>query len=714
MKKGQVTIFIIIGLVILLIIGLALYFSARETERELELVQPRLAELPAKIEPVRQAIAGCIERLGKDAIVRLGSQGGYVDDQFLRSNPVFPTQGDAVEFTPTSGPKVAYWWHMSSPDNCESGCEFESMRPNLRREDGPNSMELQVDNYVNSLLSDCMANTEVPGCNVQELDEPYIQSNIIPRSVYFQGKWPFQVTCEDQTARIDEHYVVTDVNLKDMYDLATNITNHQLSHNFLEAASMNIMGTYSRIDRNSIPPFRGLEFSGPSPGEFWVLFEIKERLKNLFTSHYPLIQVFGTRDYTPITAEGTERDPELYELVYNRQFLIPLNRTYSSIAARFSYLPQWDPYLDLNCNGQLCRSDSGTNYELFPFSVNRYEFAYDLSFPVLVELRDPEAFGGEGYTFQFFLEHNMRNSQPFTSETQLQPSFRGLEIPSIFCNPEQHTSGMVDLFVRDGETRLGLGNVSVAYVCGEEHCNLGTTGKDGKFKSRYPRCIGGTLILSKAPEYITSATPLTTSTDENRQISRTIEPRRKLIARLKNYALLKPSKYDEWRYVEARGLTRPKSFQETVVVLTKILGEREEPFATVAKLQGPSAGVIDIVPGNYTVQIVSMLKGNFTIPKDNRCTSYKVFGSSKEECYDIPQEPIEFSEEQPLPVGVNDFEYEITSDMLRGATHIEFRHFMLGYDGIKEEDRVVEDLGGIEKTQFYSASIPDKLKPVLS
>ena len=39
-----------------------------------------------------------------------------------------------------------------------------------------------------------------------------------------------------------------------------------------------------------------------------------------------------------------------------------------------------------------------------PFTLNRYFSVYDLSYPVLVTIRDTAALNGRGYTFAFALE----------------------------------------------------------------------------------------------------------------------------------------------------------------------------------------------------------------------------------------------------------------------------------------------------------------------
>lgn len=713
MKKGQITIYIIIGLILLLIIGAALYFSGRQAEQEFQAAQPRITELPAKIEPVRQAVQSCIQRLGKTAIQRAGIQGGYVEDEGLLANPLIPTEGDAVDFTPFAGPKVAYWWYMKSKNTCQEDCIFSSMRPPLTREDGFGSIELQIDEFVNSNLAECMESTEIAGCDIREISEPEIRTNIAETNVFFDGTYRLQATCEDQTATIEEYYVRMPVRLKELYMMGSEIIQFQEQYNFLEQATTTILTTYSARDSQALPPFRAIEFGGPSPGEFWIRYEVADKIQNYLAAYIPVMQIFGSNNYDPIIAKPGIPDKDLYEQIYNKEFMIVLNSTYPAIDSRLAYYDLWEPYFDLNCNGELCRADTGTNFFVFPFSIHRYEFAYDLSYPVLVELRDPHAFNGEGYVFQFFIEQNMRNSKAFTSDSNITKLLTGQQIPSMFCNPEQRTSEVMQLYVKDRDTYLGLDNVSVSYVCGENNCNMGMTEK-GILKTRLPRCINGQVLLTK-PFYMTQTFEFD-STEGGKNITKVMEPMRKVNARIKNYVLLKPSKYDDWAYVQARGVTSPKPTQETVIMLQKETKPWEMAYGSVVKLEGARPGILEIVPGNYTIQIISLARDkNLTIPVDTRCEEFQKMPMQKEkECYDVPQDPIVFNATKPFPLGSTTFEYEFTSNMLQQAHSIEFRQFIIGFQDLKPENRIAEDMAGLDKVQFYTEAQPSLLKPVIS
>lgn len=699
--KGQVTIFIIIGIVLLLGVGFAIYFTGRSQESESPIAQ--VSKLPARIQPVQDAVHSCIRQLGVEGLQKIGQTGGYIDTSSLNAHPIFSTEGNAVKFAPEGELAVASWWFMKSKDACTENCEFASKRPPLKG----NSLGIaeQLSTYVNKNLPACTANVGVRGCTVSAANDPSLTTTIGQR-VLISGQYPLRVLCESQSFTADQFTVEIDVNLEEIYELATNLTNFQIKEHILEQATTTILQTFASKD-SRIPPFRDLEFGPPGAGSYWVKYEVIKEVEKLLTSYIPFIQVLGTANYQYVRAPEDVRDPELFEVIYNRQFLVPLNKSYPLLETRFRYLEWWTPYFDLNCNGQLCQADTGSNFFLIPFAINRYEFAYDLSYPVLVEIRNPYALEGRGYTFQFLLEENMRNSAPFITGTVLPPSPIGDE-PSIFCSPDQRTSGDVQLFVKDAETSRGAENVSVSYQCGDNNCNMGRT-ENGTFIAKYSRCIGGVLQVTK-PDYESASITLDTFMEKPQNVSILLEPVRTVGVTVKNYEIKKDSKNAPWRFEQAAGLSRHKHGQETLILLTRI----GAPFAGFANVQGAASSTMQIVPGKYNITIISLLRQDLKILPDERCVRVnKVFSSSKE-CAIIPEKEIAFNQTNPFPYGITQYEYVFTPEMLKGAKNLEFRQFVVGIDSIEQKDRIVEDFGEVTKLQGYADENPALIWPVIA
>jgi len=74
-KKGQITVFIIIGIVILFVVGSFLYLS-KENTLESPLVNQNIVEMPNG-ETVGFFVQNCLERVSEDGVLKIGRQGGY-------------------------------------------------------------------------------------------------------------------------------------------------------------------------------------------------------------------------------------------------------------------------------------------------------------------------------------------------------------------------------------------------------------------------------------------------------------------------------------------------------------------------------------------------------------------------------------------------------------------------------------------------------------
>src|SRR3989338_8048873 len=120
--KGQITIFIIIGIILLLAVGFGVYFISKDAGSFSQVVR-----FPPKIQPVHDAIQECVRQIGVDGLQKLGQTGGDID-----TSSFYSTDGNAVHFSPNAQPVVASWWFMKSKDSCSEDCVFDSKRPALR------------------------------------------------------------------------------------------------------------------------------------------------------------------------------------------------------------------------------------------------------------------------------------------------------------------------------------------------------------------------------------------------------------------------------------------------------------------------------------------------------------------------------------------------------------------------------------------------------
>ena len=78
MKHGQITVFIILAIVLLVVAGSMLFLVRSAAEKNAATEAKKSKGTAFETEPIENYIMGCLDRVSKDAIEKLYSQGGYI------------------------------------------------------------------------------------------------------------------------------------------------------------------------------------------------------------------------------------------------------------------------------------------------------------------------------------------------------------------------------------------------------------------------------------------------------------------------------------------------------------------------------------------------------------------------------------------------------------------------------------------------------------
>jgi len=724
LKKGQVTIFIIIGIILVISVGIFIYLYQAEVIRPFEeVIVPTIEKAPSEVRPIQDFVTACVEAVGKEALRKVGDYGGYVDSSTFLYNPFIPTDGDAVQFSPDSDLIIPYWWYLKSPNDCTGKCAFSSLRPELHRASGKISVEGQLDQYVNKHLEDCLAGFApfvAQNFEFNELGPVETETTIAKDTVYFLVNYPLRISRADQSFTVKEYLAEIDLNLGRIFELGTDLVNLESEHQMLEKFTIEMIASFSDLDKNMLPPTNDIDVKF-GQGIIWFKSRIAEALQEILTSYVPMLQVGNTRLYMPIMAPEDEdiRDKELYEAVYNRNMIIPLEKEYRDISASLTYIPWWNIYFDANCEGEVCMAQSvSSNLKFLQIGLHKYDFAYDVSYPVLVELRNPDAFKGEGYSFKFFIEANVRNNFPMPSVFEPLEAYE-ISFNSMLCDLNQRTSGNVTIFVKDARNKRGIDEAMVGYTCGRESCTLGQT-SDGTLVTQLPRCLGGLLSASKQ-EYETHMVPLDVLDNRSLEAEIALEPYRYMDFAVKKYLLSKGSR--EWTLDASKSVNQAMD-EDTIILLRKKTGRFSPAFSAVSEVCGmpnakstaacgspPSENAehIALIPGEYQVSIYSMKfpRPSIVIPRDLRTAGS---GLIKQEFF-VPEEPIVFDEGSPFPSGFANFNWAVTAEQLDSGNAVEFYYINVALDKVPKQRRKIEDLGEIGKAIDYSSIYRKSLEP---
>jgi hypothetical protein len=563
-KRGQVTIFVIIGILIVLIIGLGIYTATRVTEEKVIIPQ-----LQGDAGPIQLYIEACLNEVGTQGLNELGMHGGYIyptspeyTGTRLIYDPYEPSESDGTQLDIKNlNSSIPYWYYFKSEQQCWH-CQFNTNMPTL------NSMEQQLNKYINKNLGLCLKNFssfEDQGYIIKELNSVSADTKIAESTVNFMINYSIEITRNRELTKADLFYKEVNIPLKKYYTIARNITALQANTGFLDAFTLYLIGQYSGLDFKKLPPIG--EYSSGYTTIFWSKTSTKMNFESLLISNIPLFRINGTSNNFNITrVPRTSVAGRMYAgmilHLMNIQEQKDLNLDTKEV--NFIYLGQ-PTYMNINpSDGELVSpSVSGKNMGDLGSTTGGlmsgvkpdqyYNFFYDISYPVIVTIQDNTP--GKEYVFVFAVQANLKQNKrmrdwiegngtidwsrdyvkmnindpsggatlydPISGEnytfTQSGPTKK------FFCNSDQKLSGEIKLRTYDSITSQSLNEVTVTHNCGNyASCYLGisqynSTFDESIFSDKMPLCAGGYLLLEK-PDYLPKRIPLTTNYEENNNL----------------------------------------------------------------------------------------------------------------------------------------------------------------------------------------------------
>ncbi|MCF7798316.1 hypothetical protein K9M74_00265 [Candidatus Woesearchaeota archaeon] len=513
-KRGQVTLFVIVGAIILLAAALVFFVSRQVTEDRPGVKEP---EVSLEARPAMELIERCLEQTAKEALVNVGKRGGALTVSPVLAEPSY--RGESVSFAPNT---IPFWRYLANCDN-PSGCEQSKQYPLCDPASdncfgvlaGDNSIEEQLEEYVithvDSCVNDFVGLNEV--YNLEMIGEPSADVLFGNGKTTFTLSYPTRITSQSNAdvKLVDDYITSFDVNLLGMYDVAQEIITFEKEYNYYERQTMNLVSYYSGIDSELLPPVAQMELVGTE--ELWVLPEVKEIMQ------YDVLPFMGLIRFSNMeNAQRLYQKEDLGEYtlfaqgIYDMMFPATSNTPYP-YEVTHHYLYE-DIFFSINDGSMLIRPDdllAGTPLfdviKSFIPGLKDYSFKYHISYPLVIQIHDPEAFDGEGYDFQFAIEINVRNNEPAYQNFTYVDFSESLDISlgDYAFRPEQE----ITIATFDKLTGEPLEDVIISYVCGDEYV-LGQTKKEGAkaiLTTSMPYCELGGYIKYDAVAYLGESYP---------------------------------------------------------------------------------------------------------------------------------------------------------------------------------------------------------------
>jgi len=479
-KRGQVTVFVIIG--IFIILGFLLFFYLKE---KTTIFTPDVV-IPQEVAPVKRYVESCIQDIGEKAIIRLGMQSGYVEiPENIAMNP--------GAYISVGGPIKLPYWYLNGMDTSPKLIDIQS----------------QISDYVSENLKSCLRNfSDFNQFIIEEKGEIKTKTVIAEEEVVITADYQLVIKNKkgDKITTLSEYTTSVPVRLKRIYRLAKRIMESENKDMFLEKTTIDLMALDPDV------PFTDLVFSCKKLE--WSKADVEQSVKELLYYNLPKIRVDKT-DYIPflydpviyrkfqkldITKDPMPKDiPEdIYE--YNHFFWAPVSENFEDMKAGVRYMKDWGLQLYARpSDGDVMKSNmvEGAPKYLSMFCINVYHFTYDIIYPVEIAIRDEKSFNNKGYVFRFafpvLINHNQGDRSDFGITKLIPYNDEG------FCDKLTEEDYIIG--VRNSRTNDEINNVSISFNCIKYSCDLGFTKPEAnrcRLKTKLPSsCVNGIIIAEQ-------------------------------------------------------------------------------------------------------------------------------------------------------------------------------------------------------------------------
>jgi hypothetical protein len=509
MKKGQLTLFIIIGLIILVSAGLVVYLTTQKIAKP---VQEQVI-VPEDARPVYDFVQGCANDIAREGLGILGLQGGFIDLPGI----IDRTPASYIPLDTFNQFKTPLWYY-----------EGEDRTPSL------GYMEREIARYVNSQIDGCVGDFApfTDRMNITKEGAVSTRTTIADDEVIVRVTWPLALQTPDRTTRVQDFIVRMPVRLKQMWALANQTMATENSANLFENATIDLMAA----DSDNIP-LDG--FSIECGAKRWRIPDVQSRLQQILYYNIPTARIQNTQ-YYPFTAtksayDSLKKDADrMTTQLNNGQELTPPKtpapddayayfRLFYNVGAKptdlkvgFEYQPAWG--MDLSAQpseGPVLKSNSGKGPGRFMrfLCINQWHFAYDVIYPIKVSIRDDKAFADQGFTFQFAFPVLINNNAP---ERVLfgYNRFQSVDYGAPeFC--QTYGTQLADIralgAVEGVPVLMELPDAQVNYACFNQECELGTTRDSGgayKLETYLPRGCTNPFITATKDGYLPATAQL--------------------------------------------------------------------------------------------------------------------------------------------------------------------------------------------------------------
>lgn len=453
-KKGQLTLFIILAIVI--IIGILIYFLINK---------PISQEVPVQFRPVYNYYLSCLEEITKQGLALLGEQAGYIEKPVFVPGSQYMPFSSQMEFM---GQGVPYWLYVSGN--------------NILKEQVPkkSEMESQLANYIAERVNYCdLSSFNLQGYDVIVEENPKVQVAILEGYVDVIIENDLSMYFGNDSAFLKSQNLRLNSKLGKFYELALRVYNYEKKNVFLEEYALDVLRLYAPVD--------GSEIS--CKPKFFDDTAIKQNLSIALMDNIASLKLRG--DYY------TSNEDQKY-------FITDIGQSIDE-SVNFIYSPNMPTKIEIYGDRVVQPVGLQEGLGILGFCYVPYHLVYDIRFPVLIQFFD------EDELFQFPLAVIIeRNSAREGLEGEA-----GFEIKSDLCNylTQDFSVYTYDSELNPVEASLRFKCINTECAVGESKLTNG----DSFFKGKLPQCVNG-FISATAEGYAPSKVMVSTNEETSANV----------------------------------------------------------------------------------------------------------------------------------------------------------------------------------------------------
>lgn len=502
------------------------------------------------------------------------------------------------------------------------------------------------------------------------------------------------------------------------------------------------------MDSARFPPIGGYSIDCDASSLLWSKNDVRDNmLVPMLMSYVPLLQFDGSANYQPYDFT----DP-ISNSIYNYgMFVFTDPAKMSGLEVTTNYLG-WDPYMDINpSRGEMISPFGMCLWRDLNLAFVEAKFRYDISYPVLFEIRDPTAFNNRGYSFYFAVESNIKSNFPMntTDIYKFAPAtLPPISAESLFCDPNQRLSGDISVTVKDAYSGQPVDKVLVTFCipdadgsCDEDVCPLESTRlHNGKISFSAKMPLGAGLLTFTKEGYHPFGMVYATNYNVSDSFEIEIYPYKEIKVEVNKKELKTKEQtrkddcgndisYHPWQFpfpstelgeaLKALGSVnfdasfdvKPLEDDERAIITVERTTPSFEQYTSFLEYKKGGENMLELIPGNYTLSVDIMKDKKLVIKNETVCYCDGIFGCGIRGTFTDSRKTQNITEsvmEPTVNIGGARLNFTVTKRDMTRAGKLTIYTITADYDSFVTH----ENLGIMGATDDLSAAYIDKINAI--